>query len=82
MVSSCVIWTNTAITLLVILGIFPVSCLSKTIIYCVFAFLPIDPPDGAECWKYQEGGLNYASDLVKLIRKEFGDYFVICVAGM
>ena len=44
-------------------------------------FFP-DPPEGHENWKYQEGGLNYASDLVALIRKEFGDYFVICVAGM
>lgn len=40
-----------------------------------------DPPDGKESWTKQKGGLNFASDLVKLIRKEFGDYFVICVAG-
>lgn len=40
-----------------------------------------DPPDGSESWTFQEGRLNYASDLVKLIREEFGDYFVICVAG-
>ncbi|XP_045163409.2 methylenetetrahydrofolate reductase (NADPH)-like [Mercenaria mercenaria] len=40
-----------------------------------------DPPDGKDTWTYQEGGLNYASDLVRLIREEFGDYFVICVAG-
>ncbi|XP_060578071.1 methylenetetrahydrofolate reductase (NADPH)-like [Ruditapes philippinarum] len=40
-----------------------------------------DPPDGTDNWTYQEGGLNYASDLVSLIRQEFGDYFVICVAG-
>lgn len=26
-------------------------------------------------------GIKYAADLVRLIRKEFGDYFVICVAG-
>ncbi|ESO95781.1 hypothetical protein LOTGIDRAFT_214878 [Lottia gigantea] len=32
-------------------------------------------------WKYVEGGLNYATDLVKLIKEEHGDYFVICVAG-
>ncbi|XP_052760909.1 methylenetetrahydrofolate reductase (NADPH)-like [Mya arenaria] len=40
-----------------------------------------DPPDGKENWTYQKGMLNYASDLVHLIRQEFGDYFVICVAG-
>ena len=27
------------------------------------------------------GGFNYAIDLVKHIRLEFGDYFNICVAG-
>ena len=27
------------------------------------------------------GGFNYAIDLVKHIRQEFGDYFNICVAG-
>ncbi len=27
------------------------------------------------------GGFNYAIDLVRHIRKEFGDYFNICVAG-
>ncbi|WAR15195.1 MTHR-like protein [Mya arenaria] len=41
----------------------------------------VDPPDGKENWTYQKGMLNYASDLVHLIRQEFGDYFVICVAG-
>lgn len=25
--------------------------------------------------------MKYAVDLVKLVRKQFGDYFVICVAG-
>lgn len=44
--------------------------------------LYLDPPEGSENWKHQDGGLNYASDLVALIRKEYGDYFVICVAGM
>lgn len=28
-----------------------------------------------------EGQLNYAVDLVQLIKEEFGDYFVIGVAG-
>ncbi|XP_074654061.1 methylenetetrahydrofolate reductase (NADPH)-like [Tubulanus polymorphus] len=40
-----------------------------------------DPPDDDGVWKTQEGGFNYATDLVRHIRKEFGDYFVICVAG-
>lgn len=39
-----------------------------------------DPMFGAE-WVYQEHGFNYATDLVKFIREEYGDYFVICVAG-
>ncbi|XP_078414112.1 methylenetetrahydrofolate reductase (NADPH) isoform X2 [Cetorhinus maximus] len=37
-------------------------------------------PMGDE-WKTEEGGFNYASDLVKHIRSEFNDYFDICVAG-
>uniref|UniRef100_W5MEH5 Methylenetetrahydrofolate reductase (NADPH) n=2 Tax=Lepisosteus oculatus TaxID=7918 RepID=W5MEH5_LEPOC len=37
-------------------------------------------PMGAE-WEEEEGGFNYATDLVKHIRSEFGDYFDICVAG-
>ncbi|XP_006145377.1 methylenetetrahydrofolate reductase isoform X5 [Tupaia chinensis] len=32
-------------------------------------------------WEEEEGGFNYAVDLVKHIRNEFGDYFDICVAG-
>lgn len=32
-------------------------------------------------WKIQENGFNYATDLVRFIREEYGDYFVICVAG-
>ncbi|KAM7099758.1 methylenetetrahydrofolate reductase (NADPH) isoform 3-T3 [Molossus nigricans] len=32
-------------------------------------------------WEEEEGGFHYAVDLVKHIRKEFGDYFDICVAG-
>ena len=41
----------------------------------------LDLPDGIEEWQKTEGGLDYAVDLVKLIKEEFGDYFVICVAG-
>lgn len=40
-----------------------------------------DPPDGIDKWLKSDTGLNYAVDLVKLIKKEFGDYFVIGVAG-
>ncbi|XP_029332448.1 methylenetetrahydrofolate reductase isoform X1 [Mus caroli] len=32
-------------------------------------------------WEAEEGGFSYATDLVKHIRTEFGDYFDICVAG-
>lgn len=46
-----------------------------------YLYVFTDPPNGKDTWTYQEGRLNYASDLVKLIREEFGDYFVICVAG-
>ena len=42
---------------------------------------PPDPPTEDGKWKMSETGFNYATDLVKHIRKEFGDYFVICVAG-
>ncbi|KAK4299390.1 hypothetical protein Pmani_028322, partial [Petrolisthes manimaculis] len=40
-----------------------------------------DPPHGAEDWVAPEDGFNYASDLVTHIRREFGNYFVICVAA-
>ncbi|XP_064610960.1 methylenetetrahydrofolate reductase (NADPH)-like [Liolophura sinensis] len=40
-----------------------------------------DPPVGEEEWTPSENGLNYACDLVRLIREEYGDYFVIAVAG-
>eukprot|EP00276_Gloeochaete_wittrockiana_P005145 CAMPEP_0184655738 /NCGR_PEP_ID=MMETSP0308-20130426/14383_1 /TAXON_ID=38269 /ORGANISM="Gloeochaete witrockiana, Strain SAG 46.84" /LENGTH=592 /DNA_ID=CAMNT_0027092455 /DNA_START=195 /DNA_END=1973 /DNA_ORIENTATION=+ len=40
-----------------------------------------DPPVGQERWTAVEGGLSYACDLVKLIRKHYGDYFGIGVAG-
>ncbi|XP_010626453.1 methylenetetrahydrofolate reductase isoform X3 [Fukomys damarensis] len=32
-------------------------------------------------WEAEEGGFDHATDLVKHIRGEFGDYFDICVAG-
>ncbi|XP_069097355.1 methylenetetrahydrofolate reductase (NADPH) isoform X2 [Pleurodeles waltl] len=37
-------------------------------------------PIGEE-WEEEEGGFNFAVDLVKHIRCEFDDYFDICVAG-
>ncbi|CAF0845192.1 unnamed protein product [Brachionus calyciflorus] len=39
-----------------------------------------DPAVGSE-WKVQENGFNYATDLVKFTKENYGDYFVICVAG-
>lgn len=40
---------------------------------------PADPV--GDHWETEEGGFSYATDLVKHIRSEFGDYFDICVAG-
>ena len=40
-----------------------------------------DPLVGSDNWEPPADGFNYATDLVKFIRQEFGDYFVICVAG-
>jgi len=40
-----------------------------------------DPPVDQEEFAATEDGFNYATDLVRHIRQEFGDYFVICVAG-
>ncbi|XP_059172840.1 methylenetetrahydrofolate reductase (NADPH)-like [Physella acuta] len=40
-----------------------------------------DLPEGEKEWKSTTGGINYAADLVRLIKQEFGDHFVICVAG-
>merc|ERR1719428_2397207 len=42
-----------------------------------------DPPAGVNQgeWKQVEGGFAYATDLVKYIRKMYGDYFCIGVAG-
>lgn len=38
-----------------------------------------DPPRGVKEWKPTEGGFNHAIDLVKHIRKHYGDYFCIGV---
>ena len=40
-----------------------------------------DPPKGKEDWEACESGFSCALDLVKYIRKEYGDYFCISVAG-
>lgn len=40
-----------------------------------------DPPEGEKEWTATEGGFTCALDLVKYIRKEFGDEFGISVAG-
>jgi len=40
-----------------------------------------DPPLGQEEWKSSDGGFTCALDLVCYIRKEFGQYFNISVAG-
>ncbi|SVE46484.1 uncharacterized protein METZ01_LOCUS499338, partial [marine metagenome] len=40
-----------------------------------------DPPDGAVEWKNNEKGFNYGIDLVRYIRKEFGDDFFLGVGG-
>lgn len=40
-----------------------------------------DPPRGATDWVHNENGFNYAVDLVKFIRKTYGDFFCIGVAG-
>ena len=41
---------------------------------------PCTDPVGEE-WQEEVGGFNHAVDLVKHIRREFEDYFDICVAG-
>lgn len=50
---------------------------------CNILALRGDPPAGVNTgeWKQVEGGFAYATDLVKYIRAEFGDYFCIGVAG-
>lgn len=40
-----------------------------------------DPPKGSFKWEPYPGGLDNALELVKLIRREHGDYFCIGVAG-
>jgi len=40
-----------------------------------------DAPNEENKWEMQETGLNYASDMVKLIKKHFPDDFTVVVAG-
>jgi len=40
-----------------------------------------DPPAGKEEWEAVEGGFVHGIDLVKHIRKNYGDYFDIAIAG-
>lgn len=40
-----------------------------------------DPPAGKDEWEAVEGGYVHGIDLVKHIRREYGDYFDIAVAG-
>jgi len=40
-----------------------------------------DPPQGEDEWKAPADGFAYAVDLVRFIRKTYGDYFVIAVGG-
>lgn len=40
-----------------------------------------DPPRDQETWQATEGGFQYARDLVRYIRKKYGDHFDIGVAG-
>lgn len=40
-----------------------------------------DPPQGKDEWEAVDGGFNHGIDLVRHIRKEYGDYFDIAVAG-
>ncbi|KAJ1993583.1 methylenetetrahydrofolate reductase (NAD(P)H) met13 [Dimargaris cristalligena] len=40
-----------------------------------------DPPRGAAEWTACENGFSYAVDLVRYIRRNYGDYFCVSVAG-
>ncbi|OCH96255.1 methylenetetrahydrofolate reduct, partial [Obba rivulosa] len=40
-----------------------------------------DPPMGKDEWEAVEGGFTHGIDLIRHIRKEYGDYFDIAVAG-
>lgn len=40
-----------------------------------------DPPSGQDTWSKVEGGFEHGIDLVRHIRREYGDYFDIAVPG-
>ena len=40
-----------------------------------------DPPKGEEEWSKTEGGFEHAIDLIRYIRKHFGNHFDIAIAG-
>ena len=44
-------------------------------------FTLLDPPRGQEYWTSCDNDFTHAIDLVRFIRKEYGDYFCIGVAG-
>merc|ERR1719335_1180457 len=48
---------------------------------CNILALRGDPPANAAEWTATEGGFSHAVDLVRFIRKEFGDFFCIGVAA-
>merc|ERR1719238_201104 len=48
---------------------------------CNIVALRGDPPKGQERWEVTEGGFACALDLCKYMRKGYGDYFSIQVAG-
>merc|ERR1719159_699992 len=48
---------------------------------CNILALRGDPPANAAEWTATEGGFSHAVDLVRFIRKEFGDYFCIGIAA-
>ncbi len=40
-----------------------------------------DPPENTEEWKATDSNFQYSKDLVQYIKKNYNDYFGICVAG-
>ncbi len=40
-----------------------------------------DPPEGSSSWEQHEDGFRHSVDLVRYIRKEFGDHFCLGVGG-
>jgi adenosylhomocysteinase len=48
---------------------------------CNICALRGDPPAGQDSWEASDGGFACALDLVKFMRKNYGDYFCISVAG-